>query len=294
MNSNTQRKNERPPKSEPAVPSFDDRLKQLVSQGSQDGALIENMKTDGMLMSMANSLSNTKLYESLGNDVNAWADHLLVTKDFKTVIISTDATCDQYLRPVWWIAQIENAKVGNKNYLILLSSYECEQLLPSFCQSKVATLVMYRARLSESHSNLLHQRKLYVTGMDEPAHIDITDEIQIGVYSGSMYFQHQMESNAFCEFLGLILNRETAELKEAFEHGIIQTDGFVPMENRQHLQAIFDCVGQCRFQKSPVGFVIKLIAAQHHPLPKFAHVASILLRGIEPTVNGDRPERKGK
>lgn len=283
---------ERPPKQEPAEPKFDLRLEQLLrpcTPCAQD-KLIEDMKTDGALMSLPSGLSHTKIakeYPWIENDVNAWADHLLVTKDFQTVIEISNGTdtCDEYLRPVWWVAQIKNAHINGKSYGLLLSSYECEQLLPTFRQSRVAILKMYRSRLSESHNNLLHVAALQVTAMDKAsAQIDIDDEIQFSVFSGSMYFQRREELKTFCNFLGLIPNCNTPTLREAFEQQIIETKGFVPFKNRQHSAEIAECVGKCRFKNNPIDFLIKLIETRYYSLPKAAHVASILNRGIEPQL----------
>lgn len=272
----------RPGKSQAAVPSFDNDLVELVSRGIRDD-LIESMKTDGALMTIANSLSHTKLYQSIKNDLNAWADHLLVTRDFQTVIVS--ASDDQFLRPIWWIAKINNAKDGDESFIFLLSSYECNRLKTAFQKSTKATLMMYRPRLSKLHSNLLEISALHITGMTEiDCKLDIDDEIQIGIYSGMMYFHREAELKAYCQFLGLILRPRTEEQERAFKEKIIEPKGFVPLENRQYSEAISECVGQCRFQNNPMKFIIELIEANHQSLPKVSHVASILLRGIKPDL----------
>lgn len=279
-----QREVQRPGESKPATPSFDKRLEQLVLHGVQD-SLIKTMKTDGALMSMANSLSHTQLFRFVGIDANAWADHLLVTKDFKIVIVSATPTCDQFLRPVWWIAQIRNPNIGGKNVAILLSSYECHRLKPAFQKSKMATLFMYRARSSKFHSNLIEIPALQLSGLAENiTHLDIHDEIQIGVYAGMLYFKTEAESEAYCKFLGLIPRPRIQELELAFEAQIIQPKGFVLPENRQHSRAIYDCVGQSQFQNNPVDLVMKLIEAYHQSIPKDVHASSILIRGIKPDM----------
>lgn len=276
---------ERPGEANPATPTFDKRLEQLVSNGVQD-SLIKAMKTDDALMSIANSLSHTQLFQLAKEDPDAWPNHLLVTKDFKIVIVSATPTCDQFLRPVWWIAQIQNPNIGGNDIAILLSSFECNRLKPAFQKSKMATLFMYRARTSKFHSNLTDIPALQLNGLTTNiTHLDIHDEIQIGVYAGGIYFKTKAESEAYCTFLGLIPRPRTQELEQAFEAEIIQPKGFVPPENRQHSNAISKYVGQCRFQNNPVDLAIKLIEAHHQStIPNDAHVSSILVRGIKPDM----------
>lgn len=280
-----QREVQRPAESQAATPLFDKRLLDLVMKGVQD-QLVNCMRNEGALMSIAHSLSHTKLYDLAKPDGDAWADHLMVTKDFKTVIISKTATCDEFLRPVWWIAHIKNPRIGGKAIAILLSSYECNRLKLAFQKTIMATLFMHRARSSEFHSNLVDIRALQLSGLatENITHIDIDDEIQIGIYSGMMYFKTKVESDAYCKFLGLIPRPRTADQEQAFELSIIQPKGFVAPQNRQYCQSIRNCVGQCRFQSNPVDLVLKLIEAYQKAVPKATHASSILVRGIKPDI----------
>lgn len=278
---NQHRTGERPGKAEPAIPSFDKRLVELVVHGNEND-LIEKMKGDGALMSMPKSLAHTDLYKSIQNDAAAWAAHLLVTRDFQTVAVSTESAFDEFLRPVGWLAAIRDGKNVGKQFLILLSRHESEQLKPAFRDSKMATLFPYRPRLGRFRSNLLHNRALQITGMDAPATIGVEDEVQIGVYSASMYFRDETESKAYCDFLGVIPRPRSDDLQQAFKDGIIQPNGFVPLANRQSSPAVAECVGRCSFHENPMNFVIKLIEAVHQSLPKETDVASIMWRGNKP------------
>lgn len=256
----------RPGKCEPSIPPFNDieRLKKLVLSGAQD-SLIAEMKSDGGLMSMADSLSHAGLHKSIEKDVITWSNHLLVTKDFKTVVKQTE-NCDEFLRPIWWIARMKSPKVAGKYFIILLSTFECEQLKRTFQRSTVSTLMMYRPPISKSHSNLIEIRALHVTGMtddEDNCNLDVNDEIQIGIYSGMMYFHCEAELKPYCDFLGLILCPETEEL--AFKEGTIQSKGLELTESTMKL-------------------VKELIKAHHQLLPKDAHAASILLWLNKPDV----------
>lgn len=271
------------PAVKPAAPNFDERIMKLVLNGVND-EILTDMKSSGLLLSVAASLSHTRLYQICKHIDDAWATHLFVTKDFQTVVDSqvTDTESlqayDRFLRPVWWIVRIEYTKKHGKHVLVLLSSYECDRLLPALRQSIKSTLYMYRPRLSKFHSNLLRNTKLHVSGMQESSDIDVNDEVQIAMYSGSMNFASEIEQNAYCGFLGVIPRPRTPLLETAFENGIIRPNGFVHPENRRYSEEISNCVGQCKFKENPVDFAIKLIEAYHQALLKDSHVASILER----------------
>lgn len=152
---------ERPPEAIPANPIFDKRLQKMVIEGADD-ALIGIMKNEKALLSIAASLANTQLSEFCSRNADAWSDNLLVTKDFHTVIKSPLQSCDEFLRPIRWIAQLKRSETNN--VLVLLSSFEANQLLPAFQKSANSALFMYHPRLSNSHSNLLHEKKTSCDG----------------------------------------------------------------------------------------------------------------------------------
>lgn len=148
-----------------AIPTFDERLNSLV-EGKDVDNTIKAMKRDNVLLSIGASLSNTKMSKFCNENKNAWAAHLLVTKDFSTVISNTQLQqCDDFLRSVQWVAFI---KVSTKKYvLIILSTFECNKLLPVFRKSTNAILYMYNARLYNHQSNLINDYRLRITAMDE-------------------------------------------------------------------------------------------------------------------------------
>lgn len=265
---------ERPPDAKPAEPKFDKRLEKLVNDGA-NGTLIEIMKKENALLSIAASLANTQLAEFCSRNADAWSGSLMVTTDFQSVIQSQEA-CDEYLRPIRWIAQLRSAKANN--VLILLSPFEANHLLPAFRKSANSTLFMYHPRLSIMHSNLLDMEKLQVTESATLSTINIEDEVQIGVYSGQMYFKNIAEQTAYTGFLGLIPTPRTAEQQEAFNEKLIKENGFVPPKKRK-FESVSNYVANCNFNESPADFAIELIKAHHQVLLKNSHASSILVRG---------------
>lgn len=173
---------ERPQEAKAATPRFDKRLERLVSEGIGAGSTFDEMKAKGVLLPILESLKNTQMFEFCKSNDDAWSNHLLVTEDFTKVIEDQSLACNDFLRPVCWVASIKHP--GEKDTLILLSSFECNQLIPVFRKSQNATLYMYRPRLSSLHSNLIRETGLQVTGMSHTNAISTEDEVQIGVYSG--------------------------------------------------------------------------------------------------------------
>lgn len=181
-----QRQVERPPLANAAVPLYDDLLENLVRSGASSQTFRKIIYKKG-IMPFCESLLSKPLYNAYKHDPSPWSKNLYVTKDFVNVVENQNS--DEYLRPVWWIAHIVHRE--DDDVFLLLSSYETNLLLPLFRKSTRATLMSYRPRLSQLHSNLLHDVPLQVTGTttNSTDHIGLDDEVQIAMYSGSMYFK---------------------------------------------------------------------------------------------------------
>lgn len=264
---------ERPTLMRPREPTFDESLLSYFNgTGNASDSLVH----------ISSGLKNTSLFESYENEIKAWSPNLFVTKDFQNVLdtkMDTESkSCDDFLRPVWWIAGVQIDFMPTQ--LVILSSFECEHLMPIFRKSKIATLFMYRARISRFHDNFLHNDRLKVSGMIRPLSMNLETEIEIGVFAGSAYFKTEAEQQAFCGFLGLIPRPRTNELELAFEQGIIKPNGFVPAADR-NLELFKNHVGNCKFNQNPAGLAIKLIVAHRQFMRKESHVASIVDRGIK-------------
>lgn len=274
-----ERQIERPPRMEPAEPIFDKLLIDLFSNDFS-AELFRHISSNAGMTTLSASLSNTSFFQSSAKD--NWSQNAYVTRDFIKVLKISSTTCDDYLRPVWWIAMS-----SNRPCLILLSSYECDRLMPVFRKTVNWTLCMYRPRLSKFHSDLLNDRRLQVTATERPLKIALNLKVQIGLYSGSMYFETEAEQIEFCNFLGIIPRPRTPELNIFFEKGFIQPNGFVPSKYRTISKRIIECVDKCRFTTNPTGLAIKLISAHHQNVQKESHVASILERGTKLEIDID-------
>lgn len=268
---------ERPKQADAAKPRYDPRLEKLITD-EPTGTTYDQLKADGVLLSIVTSLAGTQMAEFCENNKDAWADYLFVTRDFNMVIENQTQVSNDFLRPVCWVACVKNPDA--KDILILLSTFECNHLMPAFRDSVNATLFMYQPRLSNLHSNLIREPELRVTKMLTVNNIAVEDEVQIGLYAGLMYFKDEEEQSAYCEFLGIIPRPWTREQMEAFHDGNIEENGYVPRK-RNYPESISQSMSQCKFKSNPTDLAIKLIKARHQILPKDSHVASILNRGIK-------------
>lgn len=68
-----------------AKPALNETIKSIVENGVTDDS-INGLTTNGLLYLIADSLTNTQLHQFCQDNRNAWAPHLYVSKDFKTVI----------------------------------------------------------------------------------------------------------------------------------------------------------------------------------------------------------------
>lgn len=276
----------------PAEPFFDDMLLKLFSN-CPSNEIIDELKLNGKLYELISCLYSTKLAEPY-NEENPWPQNIFVTEDFIRVIQPTAPLVvpylleftDEFLRPVWWIAQ--TTLPNSKSVWILLSSFECERLIPTFRKSVNSVLFMYRPRLNKTQRNLLHETRLQITTRPTPWPFDANKEAEIGAFSGTMYFGSEIEQNAYCNFLGLIPRPRDQELERDFTRGMIAPNGFVSSDNRKLSNSISQRVGACRFERNPVDLIIKLINAHHQSYDKDSHVASILEHGVKMQINDEK------
>lgn len=267
---------ERPIPMKPTKPIFTERLHKLFLNGCATSFGI--LRTSKLIVPISHSLLNTGFYQPYKDQEDAWSENLFVSNEYTRVLDTNSRNCDEFLRPVWWIAGVQTEF---STYWIILSSYECNRLLPTFKASVKSALFMYRPRTSRFHDNHLHDTRLQLTGMATPLSIDLKLEIQVGIYGGSMYFRSDREQNAFCGFLGLIPRPRHQYFELEFRAGTIKPNGFVPPEKRNISEQIASCVGWCGFSKDPGDLVKKLIQAHHEHLRKESHVASIVERGLK-------------
>lgn len=154
-------------------------------------------------------------------DVSQFPHDLLVTADFaRTVRISgTSYISDDYQRPVQWILTSLAPNSNIVQYMIIISPYEAQQLLPEIKKSKTATLHLYAPRPNLGF-RALDGLDLYAVPargkLVLPRHL----VVQLNLFAGQLYLRSFQEYVEVCMFLGLAW--ETAK-----EGCVVAADGFI-------------------------------------------------------------------
>ena len=187
--SEKERQVERPAAQKPYQHSVHPHVKQLVQRGvfRQSDAFQSAFKT----------LSRTS---AAGLNLEEWPPHLLVTADFARTVQSTpNSLQDDFLRPVHWIARLQNAGAAQ---FVILSPFEANELLPSFRASKAATLHVYSPRTSISMRSF--EDLVFCAFPVRPQPQPSDDLIrQLNLFAGQLYWRSYDEYLSVCRFLGL-------------------------------------------------------------------------------------------
>ncbi|KAK6843834.1 hypothetical protein PG987_004694 [Apiospora arundinis] len=209
-------------------------LRRLISTGSPNlsGGAFASAFTAFKNCSAA-SLVN--LHEFHGN--------LLVTRDFaRTLSPAETSKSDAFQRPVQWILTTKELPMGV--YLIVLSPFEANLLLPSIKDSPHVKLHVYAPRTNLSFP-CLQDLKLYTTPALPTSWIVPYMVIQqLNLFSGQLYFQDLREYQELCAYLGLSCTGNDGSTAVA-------VDGFVGKCARYPL---------CQFTRSPNAFLQFIMA----------------------------------
>ncbi|KAK7987451.1 hypothetical protein PG989_007766 [Apiospora arundinis] len=209
-------------------------LRRLISTGSPNlsGGAFASAFTAFKNCSAA-SLVN--LHEFHGN--------LLVTSDFaRTLSPAETSKSDAFQRPVQWILTTKELPMGV--YLIVLSPFEANLLLPSIKDSPHVKLHVYAPRTNLSFP-CLQDLKLYTTpALPTSWSAPYTVIQQLNLFSGQLYFQNLREYQELCAYLGLSCTGNDGSTAVA-------VDGFVGKCARYPL---------CQFTRSPNAFLQFIMA----------------------------------
>lgn len=274
---------QRPVAATPAKRQFEYELKKLIISGTSHECFAR-LKTKGAIVKLSRALYDEKFYAPyIRIDDEAWSKNLYATKDFIQVVENQKITGDEFLRPVSFIARIDQC--SKKDVILLLSLFECENLVTEFKISERACLHMYSAKLSQYHSDLLDEKHLQLRLSHLASKIPVKDMAQINVFSGSMNFNNEDEQDAYCNFMGLIPHPRTPEQQQAFKEQRIQPNGFVPPSERSKLSSWCNRIKPHTFKKNPIGLAIQIIEARHQFMRKQSHVASILEKATKMRID---------
>lgn len=207
-----ERQLQRPPPAEAADHLVAADLKIFVSTGTLS-------RNSSAVMPAFETLRKTSASKHL--DVDMFPKDILVTADFaKTVrkASTPGSVLDGYQRPVQWVL---TSQPHNWDYIIIISPYEAQFLLPAIESSGMTTLHVYAPR-PNLEIRPLDGLDLYTvppsmrTMTSIPTHL----KTQLNLFAGQLYFNEFWEYKALCNMLRL-------SWKKASKGTKIAADGFI-------------------------------------------------------------------
>ncbi len=189
------------------------------------------------------ALRNTSAVAYL--DVSQFPKDLLLTEDFShtAVVLGKSFIADLFQRPVQWILTSTGGRADNEvKYMMIVSPFEAQHLLPDIKKSKTVALHLYAPRLNLSFRSL-DGLELYTLPAQSknrilPRHL----VVQLNLFSGQLYLGSFEEYVEVCKFLGLAW--------EATKEGsVVAADGFIVRDGSSSAMA------KSTFKDSPVKFL---------------------------------------
>ncbi|QRV77955.1 hypothetical protein RhiJN_05970 [Ceratobasidium sp. AG-Ba] len=262
-----ERQIERPPKSQPALCTLHPDVKRYIQQGILPS-------TGSGIVSLFRPLTSYGILKP-----NLWSPRLLASLDLYRTINAMDTTGpNEYMRPLNWIVS------GPNGTLLALSPNEVNYLLPDIRRSAFVRLHVFAPRVTRamlSFSDLRFYSVPSEHSLPLPS-VDWILRVQIGIFSGQLYFDNYAQYRTACGFLGVFV---AAEVDGETEDIHIQSDGFIPKEDRQKLLKYVPEYSSCDFTSSPVGMLKDFVGYRRKGMEFLRTHMGQLLHGRQLTPN---------
>ena len=150
-------------------------------------------------------------------------EHLLVTADFvRTVDTSRNSAhaSDAYQRPVQWVLASRPRATGSAPFLMIISPFEAEKLIPDIGKSSNVALHLYKPRCNVNHRSFDRLDFLSVPMGATTQHIPRSLLLQLDIFAGQLYLDSYEDYLGVCKFLGL-----AADVPQ--EGQTVAADGFI-------------------------------------------------------------------
>lgn len=242
------------PNVEPAEHQIHPGLKRLICEGT--------WPTNSFLPAFE-TLRTTSAAQNF--DVSEFPSTVLVTQDFATTVrlpLGPRMYSDPCQKPVQWILTTRR----DPEKLIVISSFEVQQLLPSIEQSKHVKLHLYSAKVNSGYDSLDHLDLFIVSRDKSHRSVPRTAVSLLCQFSGQLYLSSFDDYVEFCRSLGLAW-------EVANDDVMLGPDGFIIINPKQGSLA-----RNPGFSKSPVSFM-KILATrirQNSEYIERTHVGKIL------------------
>ncbi|KAE9371942.1 hypothetical protein N431DRAFT_456702 [Stipitochalara longipes BDJ] len=156
-------------------------------------------------------------------DVGQFPKDLLLTEDFhRTVKISgKDYKSDSFQRPVQWVlTSIAGGANREVTYMMIISPFEAQFLLPDINKSKFVALHLYSPRPNLSFRALDSLDLYTVPAQLQSRILPRRLVVQLNLFSGQLYLSSFQEYVELCKFLGLAWEKTE-------EGRFVAADGFI-------------------------------------------------------------------
>jgi hypothetical protein len=169
------------------------------------------------------ALSNTSL--KFPGGLNDALSALRVTRDFYSTIILDSTpipgTMDHFLRPVEWIIR---SVVPDFPFIVVLSPYEVNQLLPQIRSSKAVRLHVFAPRVNLAITTLEDLNRFMLPEDPSRSPLPRSVALQLNLFAGSLYLRDYAMYKDLCTTLRLQIEDVPRHLAKP---GIIELSGFV-------------------------------------------------------------------
>ena len=183
-------------------------------------------------------------------EVHPWLPCLLMTRDFLRAVTppngrSTSFALSEYLRPVNWV--LSSTQSGDSMYLVVLSPYEVQHLLPDIRRSTMVHLHLYTPRVTQAMKDFANLKFHCIPALpDSWTPPPLIIQSMINLWAGQLYFDSYETYLHVCAFLGVYI-------EESVGKGQIQSDGFIKPEDRHG-----PMLDLCLFEESPLRYLKEL------------------------------------
>ncbi|KAJ4389003.1 hypothetical protein N0V93_006465 [Gnomoniopsis smithogilvyi] len=234
-----ERQNERPPPAEAARHILHPDLRVFVLTGVVP-------EESPAFMPAFRALQKTTAAKHL--DVDQFPKDILVTKDFATTLkktTTTDFISDACQRPVNWIL---TSQPSSWDFVVIISPFEAQELLPTIKKGHKTTLHVYSAR-PNLEIDALDDLKLYTvpsTPSDRPLPtLPLRLAVQLNLFAGQLHFKSFEDYVELCNTLRISWG-------EATRGDTIDADGFIRKAQSPAGKLV---IRDSALQKSPVNFL---------------------------------------
>lgn len=251
-----ERQEERPPPVSPAKHYLHPDVVLFVNSG--------RIRPAGSLKCAFSMYLQTSFRDSV--KTGGWSQRLLCSPDFTATIQTTAGHNDFFLRPVNWI--LSNVL---HSYMLIISPYEANELLPRIRQSSSVTLHAYAPRVSqtmEGFESLTRYSVPTLPRFSPPGKLIH----QLNLLSGQLFFPDEDTYRSLCSLLALDIS-DNVNAGEG--SGIDATCGFVaPSSRSRHGMA------DSPFTENPIPLIRSIANARRKGKPYYNTHLGKLVRGI--------------